>query len=414
MDGHDLAALAEAYGTPLHVYSEGAIRAGYAAIRDAFAPAAPIIAYAVKANANIAVLAALVSEGAHFDIVSLGELERVLAAGAPASRVIFSGVGKRTEELRAALALGVLQINVESVEEGHRLARLAEGAPRDVAIALRLNPDVDPKTHRFIATGTKANKFGMTESEVLALARDLAHHPRLRILGLHVHVGSQITDPGVHPAAAAVAKRVAARLLELGVRLQTINLGGGFGIAYRPGDRPLPLRRVAPPLMRLARDLGARLILEPGRSIVAPAGVLLTRVEYLKRRGRRTFVIVDAAMTELIRPALYEAHHEIVPVARPRRTRIACDVVGPVCESGDFLAKGRELPEPAPGDLLAVLDTGAYGASMSSNYNARPHAAEVLLSGGEAHVVRWRQRIEDLWRDESIPPHLASGRRTDA
>lgn len=408
-DGVRLADAAAEFGTPLFVYSASAIRSNYRRIVEAFARVQPMVAYSAKANTNGAILRLLAREGAAFDIVSANELDRVLAAGATGDRVIFAGVGKTKDEMARALAAGVREFNVESPAEAELLNAVALDASKVAPIAIRVNPNVDAKTHKHITTGKKENKFGMS----LPAARDLAGRIRklagLRLDGIHAHIGSQILDARPHHEAAAVLDGFLSELAADGHALKTLNFGGGFGISYEGDQPPLDLSAVADAVATLIEKHTLELFLEPGRSIIGPAGAVVTRVTYLKHGLERTFVIVDAAMTEVLRPALYSAHHRIVPVdeAGMREKKALCDIVGPVCETGDFLAQGREMPLPAASGLLAVLDAGAYCSEMSSRYNSRPRAAEVLLDEGQAHLIRARETAEDLVRHERIPAHLA-------
>ncbi|MBI5155218.1 diaminopimelate decarboxylase [Candidatus Poribacteria bacterium] len=406
-EGVALDDLAGRHGTPLFVYSAQAIRANFRRIQDAFAATKPLIAYSVKANSNGALLRLLALEGAAFDIVSGGELERVRRAGAEGSRMIFAGVGKTREEMRAALECGVLEFNIESAAEAERLEEVAAESGRTAPVALRVNPDVDPRTHAYISTGKKENKFGLDLESARALVRRLGEFRHLRFEGLHAHIGSQILDPEPYRQAAGVLDEFLAGLKAEGFAPKTLNLGGGFGIAYHPGHEALDLRPIGACVGDLVWRHGLRLILEPGRAIIGAAGLLLTRVEYVKRGMDRTFVIVDASMTENIRPALYSAHHEIVPVREHGASEPETfDVVGPVCESADFLALARKMPRPTPGEVLAIRDCGAYCFAMASNYNSRRRPAEVLLDGGVAHLIRERETLEDLVRLEVVPVHL--------
>lgn len=406
VDGVPLASIAGQHGTPLYVYSAETMRRNYRRIADAFAGADVMIAYSVKSNSNLAVLGVLRELGAGFDIVSGGELERVRRAGIPGERVIFAGVGKTAEEIHAALAAGVAEFNVESEPEAERINAIAGGRGVRAPVALRINPNIDAKTHKYITTGKRENKFGISMERARSLARrmkdDLRH---LELAGLHCHIGSQILDASIHPRVVEAVIHFAREVMEItGSPLRTLNFGGGFGIAYEPGQEPLDLRPFAERLLPALGELGVQLILEPGRSIAGPAGVLLTRVEYVKKGEEKTFVIHDAAMTELLRPTLYEAHHEILPVAEGKGDPGRVDFVGPVCETGDFLALDRETLLPEEGDLLAVMDAGAYGFVMASTYNARPRPAEVLVDGGVAHLVRRRESYEDLIRGEELLP----------
>ena len=396
-----LAQVAERYGTPCYVYSRASITATYRAFDAAFGACGHLICYAVKANSNLGVLNVLARLGSGFDIVSGGELARVLAAGGDPRKVVFSGVGKSAEEMRQALAAGILCFNVESEGELLRLNEVAGEAGRTAAVSLRVNPDVDPRTHPYIATGLKENKFGIPYADALALyrrARDMRH---IRIAGIGCHIGSQIT--AVAPFVAALDKvlELVDRLLAEGIALAHVDIGGGLGIRYRDESPPA----VADYARALIARLGNRplqLMLEPGRALVGLAGVLLTRVEYLKHGREKNFAVVDAAMNDLLRPALYDAWHEVRPV-RAGSGGARYEIVGPVCETGDFLARDRDL-DLREGDLLAVMAAGAYGMSMSSNYNTRPRAAEVMVDGGEMHLVREREAVSELMAREMLLP----------
>lgn len=409
--GVSIAALADQYGTPLYVYDAGSILDSFRAIRAAFAELEPLVCYSVKANGNLAILKLLAGEGSGFDVVSGGELDRVLRVGGTGARTVFAGVGKTDGEIRAGLDAGVLMFNVESEPELEAIARVAAEGGRKAPVALRVNPDVDPKTHRYISTGKKESKFGMDIERALALAERAREMPSIMLIGLHMHIGSQITTVEPYASAAARGVEIIARLRALGHEIGWFNLGGGFGIEYRGGEArdAAEFARVIVPAVK---QTGCRLALEPGRVVVGNAGVLVSRVIFAKRSGEKRFVIQDAAMNDLIRPALYESYHRIWPVNCPagcsgpvepgtaedaeRLGMRLCDVVGPVCESGDFLAKDRYLPPLERGDYLATFSAGAYGMVMSSNYNARPRAAEVLVEGDQARLVRRRETYEDL------------------
>ena len=390
-----LTTIAATYGTPCYVYSRTAIEEAFERYRTALPPERAEICYAVKANGNLSILRLLAARGAGFDIVSRGELERVLAAGGEAKRVVFSGVAKGAAEIRRALEVGIGVFNVESAAELTRIAHIAREMGRRAPVALRINPDVDPKTHPYISTGLKRNKFGIPVAEALALYRQAKSMPELELVGIACHIGSQLLDPSPLLEAAERVKDAVEQLERDGIALRHIDLGGGLGIRYRdetPPDIPAVLRALAE---RFA-DRPERLMFEPGRSLVGNAGLLLTRVEYLKHGEEQDFALVDAGMNDLMRPALYDAWHEIVPVV-PRSGPVRrYDVVGPVCESSDFLGRGRELALEA-GDLLAVLSAGAYGMAMSSNYNARPRPAEVLVEGATHRLIRAREPLEALW-----------------
>ena len=390
-----LTTIAATYGTPCYVYSRTAIEEAFERYRTALPPERAEICYAVKANGNLSILRLLAARGAGFDIVSRGELERVLAAGGEAKRVVFSGVAKGAAEIRRALEVGIGVFNVESAAELTRIAHIAREMGRRAPVALRINPDVDPKTHPYISTGLKRNKFGIPVAEALALYRQAKSMPELDLVGIACHIGSQLLDPSPLLEAAERVKDAVEQLERDGIALRHIDLGGGLGIRYRdetPPDIPAVLRALAE---RFA-DRPERLMFEPGRSLVGNAGLLLTRVEYLKHGEEQDFALVDAGMNDLMRPALYDAWHEIVPVV-PRSGPVRrYDVVGPVCESSDFLGRGRELALEA-GDLLAVLSAGAYGMAMSSNYNTRPRPAEVLVEGAAHRLIRAREPLESLW-----------------
>lgn len=398
--------IAEEVGTPCYVYSLATLERHYHVFDAAFAAAPHLVCYSVKANANLAVLATFAKQGSGFDIVSGGELHRALAAGADPRRIVFSGIGKTREEMACALREGILQFNVESAAELEALDAVAKELGKKAPVALRVNPDVDAKTHPYISTGMKKSKFGIDIRRALAVyerARELGH---LEVVGVDCHIGSQLTD--VAPFRDALS-RVRGLLLELRARgfdIRHLDFGGGLGITYEDENPPEP-KDYAAALLRDGIDkLGVTLLLEPGRVIVGNAGILVTRVLYLKESETKKFVIVDAAMNDLIRPALYGAFQAIEPVMRVERPTAVVDVVGPVCESGDFFAKDRELQAMESGELLVVRSAGAYGFVMSSNYNARPRAAEVLVDGGRYHVVRARETLADLVRGETIPESL--------
>jgi diaminopimelate decarboxylase len=396
--GVPLARLAAEFGTPLYVYHRPTIATRLEAVREAFRSHPTQVCYSVKANSNLRLLKWLAGLGVGFDVVSGGEIARTAACGVPAGRVVFAGVGKTRAELEAGVAAKLWMINVESVDEAHVLAGIAgprRGAP--VPISLRVNPDVDAGTHRHITTGRSADKFGISPAEYGALLPWLAGVPALELVGLHMHLGSQITDPGPYARGIAVLLECGADARAAGFAPRWINAGGGFGIAYDGGDAPTPAAYAAA-LIPAVRAFGAELLLELGRYLVGPAGCLLTEVLYGKVRGGRDLVIVDAGMTDLVRPALYEARHRIVPVVEAGvgadRTT---DVAGPICESTDFLGRELALPPLARGDLLAVLDAGAYGMSMASQYNTHPRAAEVWIDErGDVESIRRRETVDDL------------------
>jgi len=398
-----LAALAEQYGTPLYVYSRSAFEQAYTAYTDALGDWPHLVCYAIKTNSNLGVLNALARLGAGFDIVSIGELERVIAAGGDPKRVVFSGVGKQAHEMRRALEVGVYCFNVESEAELERLSAVATEMGVDAPVSLRVNPDVDAQTHPYISTGLKDNKFGIDINDAVRVYEKAASLPGLNVQGVDCHIGSQLTE--ISPFLDAL-DRVLALVDELAARSITIehlDLGGGLGVQYRDEQPATPAEYIAAVKERLG-DRTFKLIFEPGRSIAANAGVFLTQVEFLKLNEHKNFAIIDGAMNDLIRPALYSAWQAIVPVAEesqePARTY---DLVGPVCETGDFLGKDREL-KIAQGDLLAVMSAGAYGFVMASNYNSRGRPAEIMVDGDQAFVVRERETVQSLFAGESRLP----------
>lgn len=393
--------IAEAVGTPTYVYSKHTLQQHYGRLDEAFSGVPHLICYSVKANSNLAVLAVLAAMGSGADIVSGGELYRALQAGIPAERIVYAGIGKTEEEMAYALRQDILMFNVESETELLTLDRVAGELGKRARIALRINPDVDPLTHPYIATGLKEAKFGIDVERALAVYRKAASLPNVEVLGVHQHIGSQITR--VEPFRDSLEKtgNFVRRLREDGIEVKFINIGGGFGIPYGGEEVPYPVdyARAVEPVLREHR---CTVILEIGRMIVGNAGVLLTRVLYRKSGGAKNFVVVDAAMNDLIRPSLYGSYHEILPVTESRREVETVDVVGPVCETGDFLARDRAMPRVREGELLAVMSAGAYGFVMSSNYNSRRRAAEVMVDGKDFTVVRERESLEDLVRGEKV------------
>ena len=397
-----LADIAARFGTPTYVYSKAALEAAFGAWQQALAGRRALVCYAVKANSNLGILSVFARLGAGFDIVSGGELARVLAAGGRADKVVFSGVGKTRAEMRQALEAGIRCFNVESAAELEHLNAVAGELGKQAQIALRVNPDVDPKTHPYISTGLKGNKFGVAFADALALYRRAAALPNLRISGVACHIGSQLLDPAPMAEAAQKLRDLVDRLAAEGIVLAHIDLGGGLGIRYRDETPPAVADYLAP-LLAVFEGRSEELCFEPGRSLVGNAGLLLTRIEYLKPGETKNFAIVDAAMNDLARPALYDAWHEVVEVNPHAGAAVEYDIVGPICESGDFLARARTLAV-TEGDLLAILSAGAYGMTMSSNYNTRPRAAEVMVDGSEAHLIRRRETVEDLYALESLLP----------
>lgn len=399
--------IAKELGTPCYIYSHTTLVRHFHAYDSAFKHIPHVIAFAMKANSNLAILRLMAREGSGVDIVSGGELFRALKAGVPASKIVFAGVGKAPDEIRDALKAGILMFNVESPAELHAINQVAAEVGSKARIALRINPDIDPKTHPYISTGLKKSKFGIAAEravEDFVLAASMSH---IEVVGVHAHIGSQLTD--VAPFTAALKKVVSliGALKERGLNIRYLNIGGGLGITYSDEKPPLP-QDLSNAVLPLVQGLNLTLVMEPGRVIVGNAGILVTKALYLKEGETKSFVIVDAAMNDLIRPSLYDAYHEVRPVNEEagRREKQTVDIVGPVCESGDFLAKDRSLPVVKPGELLAVMSAGAYGFVMASNYNSRPRVPEVLVREGEFHVIRERERYEDLIKGEQIPSFL--------
>ncbi len=412
--------LVEKFGTPLYVYSTHTLRDHFRKLDGALEPLDRMVCFAVKANSNLAVLRTLANEGGGFDIVSEGELRRVIAAGGDPRKCVFAGVGKTEREIEYALRQGIYSFNVESEPELERIDRVAGKLGKVAPFAVRVNPNVDAGTHAKITTGTYENKFGIAFEGIEKVYKRAARLKHVKARGLQMHIGSQLTES--KPFRLAVEKVVPlVKSLQARYDLEFFSIGGGIGIVYDPAlasgdpawwsDSPKARRILTPAtyaatLQPLLRPLGLRILLEPGRFIVGNAGALVTRVEFVKRTGRKNFVIVDAAMNDLIRPAFYDAYHEIVPLRRRGGATVSSDVVGPICESGDFFAKDRPLPKVGEGDHLALLSAGAYGAVMSSNYNSRALVAEVLVDGDRFALVRERQKLEDIWAHEKVPGWL--------
>jgi diaminopimelate decarboxylase len=389
-------------GTPCYVYSRATLERHWRVFDAALGARAHLICYAVKANSNLAVLQVLARLGSGFDIVSIGELQRVLQAGGDPARVVFSGVGKRADEMHRALQAGIRCFNVESENELRRLNEVAGQCGVSAPVSLRVNPDVDAGTHPYISTGLRENKFGIAVDTALETYRQAAALPHLRVTGIDCHIGSQLTECRPFVDALERVLHLVGKLQGEGIRLRHIDLGGGLGIRYHAQDNPPSPQAYVQALLEKLGDSRLEILLEPGRAIAGNAGLLLTRVEYLKQAADRHFAIVDAAMNDLQRPALYDAWHDIIPI-EPRLDgpTLCYDVVGPVCETGDFLGKQRPLALAA-GDILAVRSAGAYGFSMSSNYNSRPRAAEVMVDGERLHIIRERETLEDLYRGEHL------------
>jgi diaminopimelate decarboxylase len=394
--------IAARFGTPCWVYSRRALETALDEFQQELRGIDSLVCYAVKANSNIAVLDVLARRGAGFDIVSAGELKRVLAVGADPRQIVFSGVGKTAAEMELALTIGILCFNVESAGELERLNAVAGKLGRTAPISLRVNPDVDARTHPYVSTGLKENKFGVAYEDALALYRQAASLANLEISGIDCHIGSQLLDPAPFSEALDKVLVLVDQLAADGIVLHHIDLGGGLGIRYRDEDAPTVKAYLLPMLAKL-KQRHLRILLEPGRRLVGNAGLLLTRVEYLKPGEVKNFAIVDAAMNDLARPALYGSWHDIVPVVPRQGAALPWDIVGPVCESGDFLGRGRELVLAAD-DLLAIMSAGAYSMAMSSNYNSRPRAAEVMVDGTQTHLVRRRETAEELYALEQRLP----------
>lgn len=393
--------IVEKEGSPLYIYSKSALVERVRAYREAFAAHPTLVAYAMKANGNLAILSLLAKEGAGIDVVSGGELFRARKAGVPAEKIVFAGVGKSREEIAYALKEKILMFNVESQDELDHISEVAVSLGTQAPVALRVNPDVDPKTHPYISTGMKKSKFGIPVERAVAEYQRASTLPGIRIVGIHQHIGSQLTE--ISPFRDAFDRLLAfhGELSRAGIKVTHLDLGGGLGIRYRSEEPPSPADLAALVLPRI-RDLGVTLVLEPGRSIVGNAGILVTRVLYRKNTAVKSFVIGDAGMNDLLRPSLYGAHHDLLPVREKKGETIKGDLVGPICETGDFLATDREMPDFAAGDLIAVMSAGAYGFSMASNYNARPRPAEILVDGSSYRVVRDRESFDDLVRGERV------------
>ena len=398
-EGMELKRLAGRFGTPLFVYSRQTFINHFRKLRQAFREVRPLICYSVKANSNLAILKELVAEGAGLDIVSGGELFRALKAGCPPSRIVYASVGNTDAEIAEAIRRGILFFNVESLPELENIERIARRLRKPVNVALRINPDVAPKTHHYITTGRLTNKFGIdfnTARKILSFSRGLRW---ARIKGLHIHIGSQITESSPFVEAMGKITAFAGEMNRQGHTIEYLNIGGGLGIVYK-NEKPQTAREFAAKVLPILKKSGLKIIMEPGRFIIGSAAVLVAKVLYVKKTPLKKFIIVDAGMNDLIRPALYEAHHEIVPLRDHAGKPEKADVVGPICESGDFLCKDRMLPKFEAGDYIAVMCAGAYGFSMSSNYNSRRRAAEVLVRGKAVRLIRKRESLEDLIRNE--------------
>ncbi len=403
-----IADLADKFGTPLYIYSYHTIMSHFMKLNKAFEAVDPLICYSVKANSNLAILKALVGKGSGLDIVSGGELFRAKKAGCPAGRIVYASVGKTDREIEEAIKMGILFFNVESYPELENINRIAKGLNKFTNVAIRINPDVEPKTHKFITTGKLTNKFGIDLKSAYDILLLSGKFTNLEISGIHIHIGSQITEGGPFVAAINKVIKFIAELKEAGIYLKYLNIGGGLGIVY-DNETPQTAVKYAKKVLPLLKKTGLKIIMEPGRFIVGNGGVLVAKVLYVKSSPKKKFVIIDAGMNDLIRPSLYGAYHQILPLqstAYGRQSTEKVDVVGPICESGDFFANGRMIPLVKEGDYLAVMSAGAYGFSMSSNYNSRRKAEEVMVVKDKVFVIRNRDSYEDLVRNEIVPPFL--------
>lgn len=397
--------IASGVGTPFYLYSQKTLESHFTAFDSAFDAVSHLTCYSVKANSNLALLRLFSSLGGGLDVVSGGEIFRALRAGASPQKIVYSGVGKTKSEIAYALDFDILMFNVESPQELDLINRVAGEMGKKARIALRVNPDVDPKTHPYISTGLKENKFGIRIEEAMAEYRRAAEMENIDVAGVDCHIGSQLTETGPFVDAIAKVKGFVGALMDAGMDIRYLDIGGGLGITYDRETPPSP-REYADAVMRSIGDLPCTLILEPGRVIVGNAGMLVTRVLYTKKNQGKNFVIVDAGMNDMVRPSLYGAYQGVLPVRKKAGTPITADIVGPICETGDFIARDRQMPDFEPGDCIAVESAGAYGFTMSSNYNSRPRIAEVLVSGADCFVVRERETYEDLIRNEKVPDHI--------
>ena len=388
--------IAEEVGTPVYIYSKRAIEKAYREIEEAFSEVNPLIAFAVKSNSNVWILKVLKELGAGADTVSVGEIFRAITAGIEPKKILFAGVGKREDEIEFALERGILMFNVESEGELLKIESVAERLNKVAPIAVRVNPEVNPKTHPYIATGLRSSKFGVDFETALKLYRKAKESRYLKPIGVHFHIGSQITDVSAFEEAASKVKELVKELQSRGVEVEYFDAGGGLGINYKPDEKPVPAKALAEALIPHAKEVNCKLILEPGRRIVGNAGVLVTKLLYRKETPEKLFYVVDAGMNDLARPSLYKAYHHIEPVKEISGERVKVTVVGPICESGDQFGQDRPLPLLKEGELLAVFSAGAYGFSMASNYNSRPRPAEVLIDGSNFKVIRQRETLADL------------------
>jgi len=407
-EGVPVSAIADKVGTPFYLYSHATLTQHFKAFDSAFDGIRHLTCFSMKSNSNMAILRLFAALGGGVDIVSAGELYRALKAGVDPSRIVYSGVGKGVSDLEYALSAGILIFNVESAQEIQSLNEVAGRLGRRARVAIRVNPDVDPKTHPYISTGLRENKFGIDIHEAVDQYAVAAGLKNLSVAGVSCHIGSQLTQVSPFVDALKKVKKLIAQLRKMGIRIDYLDLGGGLGITYDKEEPPHP-REYARELQEEIRGLDVTLILEPGRVIVGNAGILITRVLYTKTTREKVFVVVDAAMNDLMRPSLYHSYHAVQPATIRNRETVRADIVGPICESGDFLAKAREVERLEPGDLVAVMSAGAYGFSMSSTYNSRPRVCEVMVRGDRFYTIRERERFEDLIRGESIPEFLKTG-----
>jgi diaminopimelate decarboxylase len=398
--------LARRFGTPLYVYSYHTLIGHFLKLQAAFLQVSPLICYSVKANSNLALLKALVNKGAGLDIVSGGELYRALKSGCPAKRIVYASVGKTDNEIEEAIRRGILFFNVESLPELENINRIARKLNKVTRAAIRINPDVEPKTHKFITTGKLTNKFGIDFDTAYSIFRLRKNFTHIKLCGLHIHIGSQITESDPFVAALLKVIKFIERLRKEGVELEYLNIGGGLGIIYDK-ETPQTAQKYADKILPLLKSTGLKIIMEPGRFIVGNAGILVAKVLYVKKTPIKKFVIIDAGMNDLIRPALYAAFHNILPLDGRIKGKDKVDVVGPICESGDFLAKERLIPKVKEGDYIAAMSAGAYGFSMSSNYNSRRRAEEIMVVKDNVYVIRKRESFEDLTRNEEVPSFLS-------
>jgi len=397
--------IAAAVGTPFYLYSQKTLESHFTVFDSAFGQLPHITCYSVKANSNLSLLRIFSRHGAGADVVSGGELYRALAAGMPAEKIVYSGVGKKSEEISYAIESGILMFNVESPQEFELIESLAQKAQKKARIALRVNPDINAITHPYITTGLRENKFGINIHDAFAAYKNAQQKKHIDIVGIDCHIGSQITEVGPFVEAMQTLRNFVSELISSGIHIKYLDLGGGLGITYKKETPPHP-EQYAQAVIQALNGLPVTLILEPGRVLVGNAGILVTKVLYTKQSSEKNFIVVDAGMNDLIRPSLYGSYQAIQPVRKRGGKKISADIVGPICESGDFLAKKRKVPPFEPGDLMAVMSAGAYGFSMSSNYNSRPRIPEVLVSGDNYYIIREREAYEDLIRGEKIPEHL--------